>query len=184
MQNFDLTKMKIQEFTEFLGETNGRNFMEVVKELIRLDPFSGHKFYIFSFIKLKDRQRFHQPRLTKPEPVPGSTLLRVDPKNPEKMDMCWTLPGQEAFNLYKHKKLFADQYVHECIETYLNNPRQLMKKEPDDVSDEEATLLYQEFHRKINQMDNEMKAKEEEFKKVLERLNSSSEAALTSSSSE
>lgn len=183
MQNFDLTRNKIQEFTEFLGETNGKNFMQVVKELIQLDPFEGHKFYIFSFVKLKDRQRFHQPRLTKPEPIPGSTLVRVDPKNPDKMDMCWTLPGQEAFGLYKHKKLFADQYVHECIETYLNNPRQLMKKEKDDVSDEDAMRLYKDFHKKIARMDKEMKAKEEEFKNTLAKLNSFSEAASTSSSS-
>lgn len=182
MQNFDLTISKIKEFSEYLGETNGESFMKVVRDLIRLDPFSGHKFYIFSFIKLHDRQRFHQPRLTKPDPVPGSTLLRVDPKNPDGMVVCWTLPSQEAFALYKDRKLFADQFVFECIQTYLNNPQHLRRKEHDDVSDEDAMRLYTEFRRKIDRMDRESKTKEEEFKKMMERLNSSSEEALTTSS--
>ncbi len=170
MQNFDLTTSKIKEFTEYLGETNGHSFMKVVKDLIRLDPFNGKKFYIFSFIKLKDRQRFHQPRLTKPEPVPGSTLIRVDPRNPEEMTMCWTLPSQESFGLYKYKKLFADQFVHECIETYLKYPKKLMKKEPDDVSDEDAAKMYEDFRKKIQRMDAEMKQKEAENKAAVDRI--------------
>jgi len=181
MQNFNLTIRKIQEFTEYLGETNGINFMKIVRDIIRLDPFSGHKFYIFSFIKLKDRQRYHQPRLTKPEPVPGSTLLRVDPKNPEEMKMCWTLPGQEAFGLYKHKKLFADQFVFECINTYLNEPKKLMKKEPDDVSEEDAKKLYEEFRKKIARMDAEMKQKEAESKTVIDRITRACEAVSETS---
>jgi hypothetical protein len=178
MQNADWTVRKIKEFTEYLGESNGQKFMEVVRDLIRLDPFDGHKFYIFSFIKLRDRQRFHQPRLTKPDPVPGSTLLRVDPKRPEDMTMMWTLPGQEAFNLYKDKKLFADQFVYECIQTYLNNPRKLQKKEPDDLSDEDAARLYGEFRKKIGRMDKERKEHEESLKRTLQKINSSSSGAL------
>jgi hypothetical protein len=177
MQNFDLTERRIKEFTEYLGETSGRNFMTIVKEMIRLDPFSGHKFYIFSFIKLKEKQRFHQPRLTKPEPVPGGTLVRVDPKNPDQMEMCWTLPGQEAFGLYKYKKLFADQFVYECVQTYLNEPRKLMKPEPDDVSEEDAKKLYEDFRKKIARMDAAMKQKEAESKAAVDRITRACEVA-------
>jgi len=173
MQNFNLTTSKIHEFTEYLGETSGESFMKIVRDLIRLDPFSGHKFYIFSFIKLQNKERFHQPRLTKPEPLPGTTLVRVDPKNPDMMTVCWTLPGQEAFNLYKHRKIFSEQFVYECIETYLKNPRHLMKKEKDDVSDEDAKRLYTEFRKKIAAMDRSQKERAEELKSALERLNSS-----------
>lgn len=158
MQNFDLTVSKIKEFSEYLGETSGESFMKVVRDLIKLDPFSGKKFYIFSFIKLKDKQRFHQPRLTKPEPIPGATLIRVDPKNPEQMELKWTLPSQEYFGLYKDKKAFGDQFVHECILTFLNYPKKLMRKETDDVNDEEAAILYREFHKKLDRMDKEMNA--------------------------
>lgn len=158
MQNFDLTINKVKEFSEYLGETNGESYMKVIRDLIKFDPFSGHKFYIFSLIKLKDRQRFFQPRLTKPEPVPGGTLIRVDPKRPEEMELCWTLPSQEAFGLYKESKVFGDQFVYECIQTYLNYPKKLMRKDKDDVSEEEGRILYSAYKAKINALDKKLKA--------------------------
>lgn len=162
ISNSNWTTKKVKEFTEYLGETNGESFMKVVRELIKLDPFFGHKFYIFSFIKLKDRQRYHQPRLTKPEPIPGATLLRVDPKNPDEMQLMWTLPSQEYFGLYKESKVLSDQFVFECIQTFLKYPKKLMRAEKDDVTDEEARKLYSAFKEKITRMDKEIKAKTSE----------------------
>jgi hypothetical protein len=152
MESFALTASKIKEFTEYLGDTNGQSFMEVVRDLLKFNPFDGNKFYIFSFIKLKDMQRFHQPRLTKPEPVPGSTLVHVDPKNPEYMKMCWTLPPEESFDLFKDKKLFADQFVWECINTYKKYPRQLMRAEPGDLTEDQMRDLYKDLKKKIDRV--------------------------------
>ena len=159
MQNFISTVSKINEFKEYLNEENGSEYMKVVRDLIKFDPFDGHKFYIFSIIKLQDSKRVHQPRLTKPEPIPGGTLLQVDPKNPETMKLCWTLPPQESFNLFKYKKAFGDKFVWECIQTYKKNPNQFMQPEEGDVSEEKARELYLGLKKRIN------KLKEQEVKR-------------------
>jgi hypothetical protein len=155
MQNFSLTTQKINEFVDFLNDTNGKNYMDVVRDLIKFDPFDGHPFYIFSIIKLQDKNRLHQPRLTKPEPVPGGTLLRVDPKHPETMKLCWTLPPHESFNLYKYEKALADRFVWECIQTYKKNPKQFMEPEEGDVSDEIARELYLGLKKRIARLQKE-----------------------------
>ena len=158
MQSFNLTTAKVHEFKNYLNQTNGDSYMKVVRDLIKFDPFNGHKFYIFSFMKLKDRERFHQPRLTKPDPVPGGTLIRVDPMHPEEMKLCWTLPSQEHFGLYKYKKAFGDQFVYECIQTYKKNPNQLIQPEPDDLKDDECRILYAELKKRIDGIKNREKA--------------------------
>jgi hypothetical protein len=158
MQNFKLTTSKVNDFKNDLMKYNGSDYMELVRDLIKSDPFEGNKFYIFSIIKLKDRSRFHQPRLTKPEPVPGGTLLHVDPKDPDYMKICWTLPSQESFELYRYGKVFGDQFVWECIQTYKKNPKQLMCSESGDVSEEKARDLYVSLKKRVN----EAKAKEKE----------------------
>ena len=156
MQSFNLTTSKVHEFKDYLNDTNGDSYMKVVRDLIKFDPFDGHKFYIFTIMKMRDRDRFHQPRLTKPAPIPGGTLLRVDPMNPEEMKLCWTLPSQEAFGLYKYKKLFADQFVYECIQTYKKNPDQLATPEPDDLTDDQCRELYTNLKKRVDSI----KAKE------------------------
>ena len=173
MQNLVDTISKVHEFKELLVDSNGASYMDVIRDLIKFDPFDGHKFYIFSIIKLRDKQRFNQPRLTKPEPIPGGTLIRVDPKNPDEMKLCWTLPSQEYFGLYKYKKLFADQFVYECIQTYKKNPKHLMQPEKDDVSEEMARDLYAGLKQRINRM-----------KKTEKTKSSSSFEAVSSSSSD
>jgi hypothetical protein len=92
---------------------------------------------------------YHQPRLTKPEPVPGSTLLRVDPSNPENAEIIWTLPNQENFKLYEHGKMFADEFVHECVQLYLKNPRELMKKEEGDLPEAKIRELWIAYLKKL-----------------------------------
>lgn len=149
MQNNSLNLKNLCEFKEIVTETSGDEYMKIIRDLIEFDPFSGHPFYIFSFIKLQNRERFHQPRLTKPEPVPGGTLIRVDPLKPEEMKICWTLPGEDVFKLYKYKKALSDQFVYECIKTYKTNPEHLCQPEVGDVSDEKAAELYTTLRNRI-----------------------------------
>ena len=96
----------------------------------RVDDLSGIK------------KMYMQPRLTKPEPLPGTTLMHVDPKNPTYAKIIWTLPNENTFGLYKYGKMFSDPFVHECIEKYLTNPNLLMQKEDGDLPEETIREIY------------------------------------------
>lgn len=162
MQNFITTNLNINDFKDNLNEKNGKNFMEIVRDLIKFDPFQGHKFYIFSIIKKEKNERFTQPRLTKPYPVPGGTLIQVDPQNPDWMKTCWTLPDSQDFHLFKYKKVFGDRFVWECIYTYLKNPEQLMCPEDGDLPEEKMRELRDLLDKRIG----EIRQKEKSQRKV------------------
>ena len=128
-------------------ENSESDWARCVQDLIKSKPFGDNKFYIFMFVKrvndiTGEKKMYHQPRLTKPEPVPGTTLLRVDPHKPGDATIIWTLPNQENFGLYQYGKMFADQFVHECIDKFLHNPQELMKKEEGDLSESEIREFY------------------------------------------
>lgn len=138
---------------EFFKQNSEKGYCETVQNIIQSKPFGKHKFYIFQFVKRVNDEMgvkvmHHQPRLTKPEPVPGSTLLRCDPHNPEEVTIIWTLPNQENFGLYKHGKMFSDPFVHECVKKYLENPKELMKREEGDLDDEEIRKVYLDIKSK------------------------------------
>lgn len=153
MSNFYLTKNQIQENTQFWKENSEKEYCETIQKIIESKPFGNYKFYIYQFVKRVDdvtgvKKMYHQPRLTKPDPIPGTTLLRADPQNPEEVTIIWTLPNEENFNLYKYGKLFADPFVFECVEKFLKNPRELMKKEEGDLSDQRIREIYKDIHLK------------------------------------
>jgi len=153
MQNVTFTVNKIFENVRFFKENSEHGYVEMIQKIILSDPFFGNKFYIHSFVKRVNddtgiKKMYHHPRLTKPEPTPGATLLRVDPKNPSEMRILWTLPNQESFGLYKKGKAFADEFVFECVNTYLKNPKQLMQKEIDDLSEEQIKEIYQDIYKR------------------------------------
>ena len=147
MQNFYLSASKVWENTELWKSNSENKYMETIRNIIEQDPYKGHKFYIFSFWKRVDddtgvKVMYHQARMTQPEPLPGTTLMRVDPKEPDAVTIVWTLPNQENFGLYKHGKMFADKFVFECIEKYQINPSLLNVKFDDDLSDHEIREIY------------------------------------------
>lgn len=88
---------------------------------------------------------YHQARLTRPEPLPGTTLMKVDPKDPLNAVIIWTLPNQENFSLYKYGKMFGDPIVYESVQKYLTNPRELIQRDPDDLNDEQIRQVYREI---------------------------------------
>lgn len=142
-----LTKNDAFDSIQNFKENSESDWVRCVQSLVDSRPFGNHKFYIFMFVKRVDdmagiKKMYHQPRLTKPEPVPGSTLLRVDPNYPEEATIIWTLPNQENFAMYKKGKMFADPFVQECVDKYLNSPKELMKKEEGDLPEEKMKELW------------------------------------------
>lgn len=151
-----LTKNDAMDSIENFKQNSEADWVNCVQTLIASKPFGDNKFYIFMFIKRVDdssgvKKMYHQPRLTKPEPVPGSTLLRVDPNHPDEATIIWTLPNQENFNLYKQGKFFADEFVHEYCEKLLKNPKELMKPEPGDLPEHKMKLLWIDYLKRLKQ---------------------------------
>lgn len=147
MQNFYLTKGEALDSTYHWKENSENDWVSTLHDLIAKKPFGDHKFFVFMFVKRVDdlsgiKKMYMQPRLTKPEPVPGTTLLQVDPKNPGEAKMIWTLPNENSFNMYGEGKMFSDPFVHECVQKYLHNPRDLMKKEDGELREEEIREIY------------------------------------------
>lgn len=147
MQNFYLTKGEALDSTYHWKENSEADWVNNLHDLIGKKPFGDHKFYVFMFVKRVDdlsgiKKMYMQPRLTKPEPVPGTTLLQVDPRNPGEAKMIWTLPNENTFAMYNEGKMFADPFVHECIQKYLHNPRSLMQKEEGELSENEIREIY------------------------------------------
>ena len=164
MQNFKLSISKVNDFKQDVLEHAGESYMQIVRDLITLRPFEDHGFYIFSIIKKENNERFHHPRLTKPEPVPGGTLIWVDPKKPEEMEICWTLPPLENFPTASKGKAFGDQFVWECVQTYLKNPRKLMENEKV-ISKEKFIELYKTFTNRFRNFKQDEAKKRKESQK-------------------
>lgn len=140
---------EIHDTTETWVNNSEANYVKCIQDLISSRPFGNHKFYILSFIKrvndlLGVKKMYHQPRLTKPYPVPGTTLLRVDPSDPSTMTIFWTLPTEEAFDLYKQGKIFSDETVHNSIHMFLRDPKSMCEPESDDLTDDEIRKIYME----------------------------------------
>lgn len=148
MQNFLLTKNQIFENVEFFKEGFDKDYCNTVQQIIKSKPFGNNRFYIFQFVKRVDdvsgvKKMYHYPRLTKPDPLPGTTLLKCNPENPDEVTIVWTLPNQETFGLYKQGKAFGDAFVWECIEKFQNNYTEMCTPDPDDLSDEQIRDYYQ-----------------------------------------
>lgn len=137
----------ISEAIEPWKDNFSRDYCSMIQKIIWSDPFDGRKFYIHQVVKNMNSQQglkkmIHHARLTKPEPTPGSTLLRADPRDPETVTILWTLPEEEAFGLFQQGKACADPFVYECIQKYLHDSKALMCKEEGDISDREIQEIY------------------------------------------
>lgn len=147
MQKFYLSKNDALDSTVHWKENSEADWVACLQDLIQKKPFGDHKFYVFMFVKRVDdlsgiKKMYMQPRLTKPEPLPGTTLMQVDPKDPGTAKMIWTIPNENTFGLYQSGKMFADQFVHECIEKYTKRPWELMKREEGELSENQIREIY------------------------------------------
>jgi len=147
LQKFSLTKPEALDSTINWKENSERDWVETLHDLIQKKPFGAHKFYVYMFVKRVDdlsgiKKMYMQPRLTKPDPLPGTTLMQVDPKDPGTAKMIWTIPNENSFKLYQSGKMFADPFVHECIEKYTKRPWELLRKEEGELKEEEIREIY------------------------------------------
>jgi len=116
----------IQERLDSLVTELERSWPKNFERILREYPHKNEPFYIFTFCKFDCRvipwefKVYHQPRQTKPDPVSGTTLMLVDPKNGT-AEIVWTLPHREGFNLYQPGKVFEDKVVNDSIKKYLND---------------------------------------------------------------
>ncbi len=150
MSNFYLSQDQVMENTEFWKQNSEADYVKCIQNLIESKPFGNRRFYIFSFVKRMEdmsgvKKMYHQPRLTRPEPLPGTTLIKVDPRDPGECTIVWTLPNRENFGLYKVGKMFSDPFVSECIDKFLNNPRELLYPDSDDLNDDQIREAYKEI---------------------------------------
>jgi hypothetical protein len=162
MQNIILSVNEALDSTQNWKENSEEGYCNMVKQIIQSDPFEGHKFYIYQFVKRVDdvsgiKKMYHHARLTKPDPLPGSTLLRADPRDPDNVTIIWTLPNEETFGLYGEGKLFADPFVYECIQKFLKTPRSLMQKEEGDLPEDRIREIYKNIKQKKMYEQNKMK---------------------------
>lgn len=153
MQNFSLTSTKVLDNVDYVRQNSEEGYVKAIQSLIQSKPFGKHKFYIYTILKRVDdrsgvKKFFHQPRLTKPNPLPGTTLLRADPSNPEEVKIIWTLPNREDFHKYSVGKLFADEFVCECVAKYCRNRSDFLGPEEGDLTEYEIREVYKEKHKK------------------------------------
>ena len=147
MQNLYLSKNEAQDTTYHWKENSEKDWVDCLQDLIQQKPFGDNRFYVFMFVKRVDdasgiKKMYMQPRLTKPEPLPGTTLLQVDPRNPGEAKMIWTLPAEMNSVIYQKGKMYADQFVYECIEKYTQRPWELMQKEEGELSENQIREIY------------------------------------------
>jgi len=130
-----------------------RSWPKRMEEMIKRFDHGGEDFYVYTFCKWKhphhdrkyvmdnngdlseitfDQKKertfevYHQPRKTRPDPLPGTTCRVVSPKRGA-AQILWTLPHQEGFELYQQGKIFADPFIADCIRKYLSGE---LAKEP------------------------------------------------------
>ena len=138
---------KVQDSIEFMKYNSENDFKDVLRAIIQSKPFGDHKFYIFSFMKRVDdimgiKKMFMQPRLTKPDPLPGTNLFRVDPSMPDDVEVMWMLPIENSFHMYREGMWLHDPFIAKCIEDYKKNPKKMSDPEPGDLSDDEIAEIY------------------------------------------
>lgn len=154
MSNFSLSRNKIFENTEYWKQNTESNYVKCIQDMIASRPFGDNKFYIYSFVKRVDdgsgvKKMYHQPRLTKPFPTPGATLLRADPKDASVIDLMWTIPNEETFGLYSCGKMFADEQISAWVKTFIKDPDSMCRPEKDDLSDDQIREVYKGLKKKV-----------------------------------
>jgi hypothetical protein len=146
MQGISVKYNDVKELIENCVYNTKKGYVDCIQNFIKTKPFGDNKFYIYTILKDTEtpgvKKMYHQPRLTKPEPVHGTTLIKVDPKNPEKMKIIWTLPDKEDFSKFRQGKIFEDNFVWECIQKYKNEYEKMCLPEPDDLNDDEIREIY------------------------------------------
>ena len=152
MQNILVPMTDVKDSIENCTYNSKNDYANCIQSIIKSKPFGDVKFYIYSFLKSTEipgvKKMYHQPRLTRPEPIHGTTLQRVDPSNPEEAIIIWTLPDKEDFEKFKEGKVFANDYIWECIQKYKYRRHEFLETDEDDLHEEDIRAIYQDMHKK------------------------------------
>lgn len=152
MQDFSLRTLEVKGTVDDIKNKNKNSVEEFLNQILQSRPFGNRKFYVLTFLKNTPgdphtKKLVYQPRLTKPKPNPNTSLYRLNPLRPDEVEVFWILPKIQAFGLYAKGKVHENEFIHECIQKYLNEYDSLCRKEADDISDSEIKELYRCIHR-------------------------------------
>lgn len=89
-----------------------------------------------------------QPRLSKPKAEPNSYLFRAKSKT-DIIDVCWLLPPVEMWEQYRKGKMTEHELVAWSIEQYYHNRAQLEAQDPEDLSDEAGSAIYEKIRAEM-----------------------------------
>jgi len=150
MQVVNVKNNDVHQDIEIMRSNSDKDYLECIRNIIRSKPFGNHKFYIFSFLKRVDdlvgiKKMYHQPRLTKPDPAPQTSLIKVDPCNPDWCDIKWTIPHEQTFKMFGHGKAFANEFTHDCIVKFLKRPHELSRPDDDDLNEDQIRQVYSQI---------------------------------------
>ena len=130
------------------------NILQGAEDCLKKNPDSlflqskSPYIYLFAHPRTCDdgvtKKMFWQPRLTKPEVQTNSYLLRAI-SNTDLIEVCWLLPPHEMWNQYQMGNVTEHQDVLWSIDQYINFRNKLQAKDPEDLSDERSTFIWQEL---------------------------------------
>lgn len=110
--------------------------------------------YLFAHPRTHDdgvtKVMYWQPRLTRPSAQTNSYLFRAQSKT-DIVELCWFLPPQETWDQYAKGKVTENEWVLWSIEQFVNNKKNLEKKEPDDLSDPVIKNIYEQINLEMLQ---------------------------------
>lgn len=105
--------------------------------------------YLFAHPRTDDdgitKRMFWQPRLTKPSPQTNSYLFRATSKT-DNVEVCWLLPPREMWAQYKTGNVTESDLVIWSIDQFINNRKNLGKKDGADFNDEKILEIYKEIN--------------------------------------
>lgn len=121
---------------------------ECCQDLINQRPFGDHPFYIFAHARTEEdgatKRLIWQPRLTKPNAQTNSMLFKAYPGT-DIIKVIWMIPARELWEQYEKGKLTQNKTVYDSIQDFQFNRNKLEEKEPDDMTDEQASAVYGEI---------------------------------------
>lgn len=150
----DIKKSDVHERYNNLKQTYASSIEQMVQKIVSEEPFGKQAFYIFAHRRTnvtEGKQRLiWQPRLLKPSAQDNSMLFRVNPREPDNVEVIWIIPDESHWNNYSQKGKKAlvgtidNPLISDSIHDFKHNRKKLEAPHPDDPSGERAAAIYKE----------------------------------------
>lgn len=122
-------------------------------DLIKQRPFGDHPFYILTHIRTDDdgvRKRYiWSPWICKPRAQTNTMLFKVYPQSPEVIKRIWILPIREMWDCFEKDKLFENEFIVKCTNTFDLDKSLLELPEPDDPTPKEQQEIVFEYQPQL-----------------------------------